>query len=36
VNDVQVYVEEIFGTSGAADCEALVNPFLHLSLKEQK
>ena len=27
VNDVQAYIEDIFGTSGAADCEALVNIF---------
>jgi tetratricopeptide (TPR) repeat protein len=27
VNDVHVYVEEIFGQSGAADCEALVSIF---------
>jgi tetratricopeptide (TPR) repeat protein len=25
--DVKIYVEDIFGTSGAADCEALVNIF---------
>lgn len=27
INDVQAYIEDIFGTSGAADCEALVNIF---------
>jgi tetratricopeptide (TPR) repeat protein len=27
VNDVQAYIEDIFGTSGAADCEALVSIF---------
>lgn len=27
VNDVQAYIEDIFGTSGAADCEALISIF---------
>ncbi|SHF51416.1 hypothetical protein SAMN05444274_10612 [Mariniphaga anaerophila] len=27
IGDVQAYIEDIFGTSGAADCEALVNIF---------
>ena len=26
-NDVKLYIENIFGTSGAADCEALINIF---------